>query len=173
MSAPPVRFLATSFCYVHFQRFGSPNGELRNSAPAGRFITAFHSFADFAWGFYGGWDSRDPVGRSGFPRSLIFGGFRRKRSSIVSLCSLCSLWLISFADNVRTPVRFLATHLGDNRALFQWQARTPAVDADVDPPKRKRPPIRSLRSLRSLRLKILWAARLLVKSLYFALDKIA
>ena len=157
----PVRFLAASLVISRSERptgavFGRRAAARTGSPPTG---------ADE--------DAREPAGRSGFPRSLIFGGFRRKRSSIVSLCSLCSLWLISFAGFVRDPRSFLATHLGDNRALFQWQARTPAVDADVDPPKRKRPPILSLRSLRSLRLKILRTARPLVNSPYFALDKIA
>ena len=43
--------------------------------------------------------------------------------------------------------------------LFYWQARTPAVDADVDPPKRKRPPFISLCSLCFLWLKLLCELR--------------
>ena len=39
---------------------------------------------------------------------------------------------------VRDPERFLVVAEIFSGALFQWQARTPVVDADVDPPKRKR-----------------------------------
>ncbi|MBQ3350337.1 MAG: hypothetical protein IJG38_08045 [Thermoguttaceae bacterium] len=44
------------------------------------------------------------------------------------------------ADSFRDPEAFSVLSEIFNGALFHWQARTPAVDADVDPPKRKRPP---------------------------------
>ena len=43
----------------------------------------------------------------------------------------------SSADFVRDPGAFSTTQYVFSGALFHWQARTPAVDADVDPPKRK------------------------------------
>jgi hypothetical protein len=45
------------------------------------------------------------------------------------------------ADYIRDPEAFSASAEIFPVALFHWQARTPAVDEDVDPPKRKRPPI--------------------------------
>ena len=45
----PWRFSASSVCYARFELFGSPNGELRNSARCAHSITAFHFFALFAF----------------------------------------------------------------------------------------------------------------------------
>ena len=44
---------------------------------------------------------------------------------------------IRVADFVRDPELFLAAKAFFNRTEFHWRAGTPAVDEDVDPPKRK------------------------------------
>ena len=44
-------------------------------------------------------------------------------------------WGAFFADNIRAPWTFSAVQYVFRGAEFHWQARTPAVDEDVDPPK--------------------------------------
>ena len=55
---------------------------------------------------------------------------------IDSLRTSRTLREVSFADFVRDPEAFSTSSQIISGALFHWQARTPAVDEDVDPPKK-------------------------------------
>ena len=69
----------------------------------------------------------------GEPGTLVPGSkIQREREAIAELS------LFSFADFVRDPERFSVASEVISGSLFRWQAGTPAVDEDVDPPKRKR-----------------------------------
>ena len=94
--------------------------------------------------FFGGQDVREPAGRRGFPRSKIFGGFRRMRSPndyFANILRVSASPREFFSGGLRTPARLkitIATN-GSGCNTFRAVAR---MGSGASPPGGLRTPAR-------------------------------